>query len=71
MKNSVRKETLILRMIQDCSYQGGALNVPTAFKAYGAVFASKQLDTLLKKYLKKSSPKPQTPYKVQSDEFRS
>ena len=27
---------LSLKLKQDCSYQGEALNVPTAFKVYGA-----------------------------------
>ena len=31
-----KKETLSFYRKQDCSYQGEALNVPTAFKVYGA-----------------------------------
>ena len=30
------------KLQQDCSYQGEALNFPTAFRVNGAVFASKE-----------------------------
>ena len=61
-------------MKQDCSYQGGVLNVPTAFKAYGAVSLQNNLIDCSKQFIKKIKIIPQTsntPYKVQSNGFHS
>ena len=57
--------TLSIRNLkQDCSYQGEALNVPTADKGLW----SSNIITKLSSIFFKSSP--HTPYKVQKDRFR-